>query len=306
MTTVAVLYFEDRSPEDTLGFLADGLTEDVIDQLTGVRGLHVISKGGAEPWRDPAIPRDSVARALGAGTLVQGSIEPVGDKLRVQLRLVDGTSGVDLPGKAATFDQPAKDLLALRDSIASEAANLIRTRVGQEIRMREQREGTRNTAAWSLLQQAGSQFKLGEAAAQKGDSAGMESRFAVADSLAGQAEALDRQWVDPVVLPGDSPTSDRTCSAATATRTSGSPTACTTQTRRCLSARRAPTPLSSAERSVTGSGSISSSAIQPPRNRCCSRHRAISRPPPRQTRTGRRARGPPSPTCIIRRRHPPT
>ena len=174
----------------------------VIGALGQVSALKVVSSGGVGAWRDAAIPRDSVGRALQAGTLVQGTVEPVGEKLRVQLRLVDGNSGVDLSGQRASFDMPAGDLLAVRDSLAGEVAQLIRKRLGEEIRVREQREGTRNVAAWSLVQRAQGLRKQGETAAKAGDVKGMMWAFHQADSLTAQAAQMDPQWADPLVLRG--------------------------------------------------------------------------------------------------------
>src|SRR5690606_40918283 len=141
--------------------------------LSQVPALKVISAGGGGAGRAPASPRESVGRALQAGTLVQGAVEPVGDKLRVQLRLVDGNSGVDRPGVRASFDLPAGDPLAVRDSLAGVAAELIRARLGEEVRLREQREGTRNVQAWTVLQQAQSARKQGEAAVREGNLPGL-------------------------------------------------------------------------------------------------------------------------------------
>jgi serine/threonine-protein kinase len=197
---VAVLYLDDLSPDRRLGYVADGLTEALIGALDQVPTLRVVSPSGVSPWRDPATPRDSVARALDAGTIVQGSVEPVGDKLRIQLRLVDGNSGVDLSGRRASFDLPAAELLVLRDSLAAEAAGLIRQRLGEEIRVRREREGTSNVAAWSLVQRARELRKQGEAAARAGNEEGFLRAFHEADSLAEQAARLDQRWVEPLVL----------------------------------------------------------------------------------------------------------
>ena len=199
---VAVLYLDDLSPDRHLGYLADGLTEALIGALSQVPVLKVVSQSGVRAWRDPAVPRDSVARALDAGTIVQGTVEPVGDKLRVQLRLVDGNSGVDLSGHRTTFDLPAADLLAVRDSLASEAARLIRKRLGEEIRVHREREGTGNVAAWSLVQRARALHKQGEAAARAGDQQAFMGTFHQADSLAEAAAQLDRRWPEPLVLRG--------------------------------------------------------------------------------------------------------
>jgi TolB-like protein len=89
---VAVLYFEDQSRDSSLGYLADGLTEALIDQLDQVHSLDVISRNGVAPYRHAKASRDSIARALAAGTLVEGSVEPVRDRVRATVRLVDGGS----------------------------------------------------------------------------------------------------------------------------------------------------------------------------------------------------------------------
>ncbi len=197
---VAVLYFGDLSSDKRLGFLADGLTEALIGQLSQVPGLSVISKGGVNAWRDSSATPDSVARALQAGTLVTGRVEPTtGERVRIQVWLVDGNSGADL-GKRASFDRPANDLIGARDSLAAQAADLIRRQLGQEVRLREQQGGTRSTAAWSLEQRAEQLLKQGEAAAEAGDTAAHRRAFQTADSLAAQAEELDTEWADPTVL----------------------------------------------------------------------------------------------------------
>ena len=198
--TVAVLYFEDQSPQHDLGYLADGFTEALIDQLSQVPGLSVVSRGGAGAWRDSSVAPDSVARALKAGTLVEGRVEPAGaDRIRVQIWLVDGNSGADM-GKRASFERPATDLIGARDSLAMQAADLIRQELGQEVKLRSQQEGTRSSAAWSLVQRAELLRKNGEAAADKGDTLAFQSDLQAADSLLQQAEALDSRWADPVVL----------------------------------------------------------------------------------------------------------
>jgi serine/threonine-protein kinase len=200
---VAVLYFGDLSSDKHLGYVADGLTEALIGELSQVQELNVVSKGGVGGWRDStsATP-DSIARALQAGTLVQGRVEPTaGDKIRVQVWLVDGNSGADL-GKRASFERPASDLIGARDSLATQAADLIRQQLGQEVKLRGQQEGTRSTAAWSMVQRAEVLHKSGEAADEKGDTATYARAFQSADSLLGKAEELDPKWPDPVVLRG--------------------------------------------------------------------------------------------------------
>jgi serine/threonine-protein kinase len=197
---VAVLYFDDQSPKHDLGYLADGLTEGLIGALSEVPTLHVISKGGVAPFRGGSLPRDSIARALQAGTLVQGSVEQEGSGLRATVRLIDGGSGAEF--QRASSEQRGGNVLALRDSLASDVARLIRARLGEEIRIREQREGTSSPDAWAQLQRADQARKRADSLAAAGDTAGLSREFRAADSLAATVERLDPKWIDPIILRG--------------------------------------------------------------------------------------------------------
>ena len=134
---IAVLYFDDIGGGDSLGYLADGLTEGLIHELSRIQTLDVVSTGGVEPYRGSSVPRDSIARALQAGALVTGSVEKLGDQLRVTVRLVDGQSGADL--SRTTREMPANDVLAVQDTLVQETARQIRAQLGQEIQLRQQR-----------------------------------------------------------------------------------------------------------------------------------------------------------------------
>jgi serine/threonine-protein kinase len=194
--SVGVLYFQDQSPDSSLRFVADGLTDGLISTLSQVQGLSVISRAGVEQFRGTSLGLDSVAKVLGSGTLVRGAVEPDGSNLRVQVTLID-QSGTDFD--RAAFTLPATELTRVRDSLASEVARLIRLRLGTEVRLREQRAGTSSPQAWSLVQRAEQLHRRGEAAAGSGDLAGMDQQFAAADSLLRAAAAVDAQWDEPVI-----------------------------------------------------------------------------------------------------------
>jgi len=190
---VAVLYFNDESRDRSLGYLADGLTEALIDQLHGIRALDVVSRSGVAPFRGRDIPRDSVARALAAGTLVEGDVENLENRVRVTVRLVDGPSGADI--RRQSFELPAGAQLAMRDSLARQAALFLRERLGDEIRLREERAATTSEAAWTLVQRAERTRKEGEA-----DTSG--AVYNQADSLLAAAERADPQWAEPTLQRG--------------------------------------------------------------------------------------------------------
>jgi TolB-like protein/tRNA A-37 threonylcarbamoyl transferase component Bud32 len=198
--TVAILYFADESPGGTLGAVADGLTEDLIEQLSPVRPLRVISRNGVAPYRGTTVSRDSIARALRAGTVVDGSVTRAGDSVRIALRLADGPSGVDFARASLVF--PLSGVMGARDSVASDVARILRDRIGEEVRLRDRQTGTTNVAAWTLLQRGERGRKEAEAKFALGQQAEGQTAFTQADSLLAAAEAADARWVEPVVLRG--------------------------------------------------------------------------------------------------------
>ena len=198
---VAVLYFADESKAHSLGYLADGLTEALIDALRQVPTLTVVSKNGVGLYRSSAVRLDSVARALNVGTMVAGNVDEVGGRYRVSVNLIDGASGADL-GTRASFEQPVGAVLAIRDSLARKVVEFLRVRLGEELRLREERAGTRSVAAWSLVQQGERTRKDAEARLQKDDVDGAFAAFARADSQLALAEAADPEWVDVTVQRG--------------------------------------------------------------------------------------------------------
>lgn len=196
---VAVLYFEDQSPGKQLGYVANGLTEALISELSLVRELEVISRNGVAPFRGRNVPRDSVGKVLKVGTLVEGAVEQAGGNVRVTVRLVDANSQAEF--QRASFEQPAGSYLALSDSLAQKAALFLRERLGVEVRLREQRQRASNPQAWLLVQQAEAVRKDADSLMQV-DSAAAEGAFHQADSLLAQAAGLDPKWPDPWILRG--------------------------------------------------------------------------------------------------------
>ncbi|HYR32232.1 MAG TPA: protein kinase [Gemmatimonadales bacterium] len=200
MTRVAVLYFEDLSGGGQLRPVAAGLTEDLIDQLWQVRALQVISPEGVRPYRDANVSPDSIARALGVGTLVAGSVARSGDQLRVSVRLIDGSDGRQL--NSETVERAWGDLFALRDQLSVDVAQFLRERLGHQVRMRERRSGTRSVAAWSTVRDGDEIENDAHVVWRGGDSTRGRLLLDRADSLYARAEALDPRWVVPIEARG--------------------------------------------------------------------------------------------------------
>ncbi len=197
---VAVLYFGSRGGSDSLTYLADGLTEALINELSGVKALQIISRNGVTPYRNTAVSPDSISRALKVGTLVSGTVTQSGDRLRVNVALVNALTGAELGNR--TIERPRTELFALQDDLAKEVSFFLRERLGDEIQLRESRAGTRNVAAWEELQRGLQESDDADALGAAEDSAGAAIKFARADSMFAQAQRLDPQWVRPAVLRG--------------------------------------------------------------------------------------------------------
>ena len=197
---IAVLYLEDRSRNGELGYAADGITEGLIGALSRVQGLHVISSNGVAPFRGGAVAPDSVARALNVGTLVAGSVEPDGARLRIQLRLIEGATGVDF--ERASLEASSAQLLTARDSVVGEVTRMLRQRLGQELRVRQERETAPSPEAWALLLHGERLRKLAEDRFAQGDAPGGSAGFRSADSVLASAEAGFPRWAAPIVLRG--------------------------------------------------------------------------------------------------------
>jgi len=111
--SIAVLPFESRSDDAAIGFLADGLVEDVIAQLARVPGFLVISRSSSFEFRRRKEGLSSIARALGVRYVVEGSVRQVGDRLLVSTHLVEAESARVLwSGRLESERESAVDLQA--------------------------------------------------------------------------------------------------------------------------------------------------------------------------------------------------
>lgn len=197
-TSVAVLYFEDASVRGDLAPVADGITEAIIEQLSEVRSLQVVSTNGVLPFRGDDVRLDSIARALRVGTIIEGSVDQRGEDIRITTRLVDGFTGADI--ERAVLEIPAGRFLAARDSAAGSVSRLLRQRLGEDVRLREFRASTTSDEAWALAQRA---ERLRNDAEDNFEGGGETSvsvaSYQLADSLLALAESVDPTWAR---LPG--------------------------------------------------------------------------------------------------------
>ena len=197
---IAVLYFRNRTGQDSLTFLADGLTEALIHELSQVKPLQVISHNGVTPYKNGDTPPDSIARALKVGTIVEGGVAQSGERLRVTVSMINAATGTEIGNK--TLERPRQELFELQDELAKEVSNFLRERLGQEVQLRETRAEAKDVAAWELVQQAEQLTKDLATLLAAADTAAAARQLGKADSLLAQASARDPKWVAPVVMRG--------------------------------------------------------------------------------------------------------
>jgi tetratricopeptide (TPR) repeat protein len=132
--------------------------------------------------------------------LVEGSVESEGNRVRVTVRGVDGNSGADID--KASVVEALGNPLGLRTKITEQLTPMLRTWLGEEIRLRGLRAGTQNPNAWSLVQRAEKMRKDADALEQSGDHAGAARQLIAADTTLALAESFDPRWTDPIVRRG--------------------------------------------------------------------------------------------------------
>ncbi|MDT8436342.1 MAG: adenylate/guanylate cyclase domain-containing protein [Gemmatimonadota bacterium] len=194
---IAVLYFEPRTPQEAVPFIAAGLSEALIDELSAVKALRVVSANGVAPFRGAAVAPDSIGRALSVGTLVNGSVSMADEAIRVAVSFVRASTGEQF---GSTRIEGSHDrLFDLQDDLSQEVASFLLQMLGEEIQLLESRAGTDNVEAWELLQRAAPLEEQAGALMQMGDRPAAMASLDAADSILAAAEALAPEWVEPTV-----------------------------------------------------------------------------------------------------------
>ena len=114
--SVAVLPFVDLSPERSNAYLGDGIAETLINALANVEGLSVAARTSAFSFRNASEDIRRIGRELGVATVLEGSVQRAGDRLRVTAQLVKTSDGLHLWSE--NFDRDAKDIFAVQDEVA--------------------------------------------------------------------------------------------------------------------------------------------------------------------------------------------
>lgn len=113
--SIIVLPIDDLSGDASLGYFADGMTEDVITELARWRDIRVVARNSALKYKGKPVDVRDVAGEMGVRYVLEGSVRRSGDKIRISAQLIDGTTGHHV--WAERFDEAGTDVLALQDRV---------------------------------------------------------------------------------------------------------------------------------------------------------------------------------------------
>jgi adenylate cyclase len=147
--SIAVLPFVNMSGDPEQEFFADGLTEDIITELSRFRQLLVISRNAVFVHKGKPIKAQLVAREFGVDYVVEGSVRKAADRVRVTVQLIDGETETHL--WAERYDRKLEDIFAIQDEVTSSIAATLFGRVEAARHDRVQRKPTDSMAAYECV-----------------------------------------------------------------------------------------------------------------------------------------------------------
>jgi serine/threonine protein kinase/tetratricopeptide (TPR) repeat protein len=148
INSVAVLPFANASGDPNTEYLSDGITEAVIDRLSGLPSVKVISRTSAFRYKKRDIEPQKVARELGVDALVTGRVLQRGDDLSVSAELVDAREDKQLWGEQ--YSRKLADIHSVQQEIATAVSGNLRVRLTSEEKTRLNKPSTTNSEAYQL------------------------------------------------------------------------------------------------------------------------------------------------------------
>lgn len=146
--SLAVLPFVDLSQARDQQYLADGLAEEILNQLAQVPALQLVGRTSSFSFRDKQNDLRDIGRMLGVGHLLEGSVRKDGDALRITAQLIRADDGTHLWSK--TYARSMRDVFAMQDEIARDVAKALSVKLDAVTFNREQ-GGTTNVEAYERL-----------------------------------------------------------------------------------------------------------------------------------------------------------
>ncbi|MCS5489076.1 adenylate/guanylate cyclase domain-containing protein [Algoriphagus limi] len=128
--SVAILPFVNSSENPDQEFFSEGLTEDVISQVSKIGSIKVISEDAVQEFKNSNAPLDSIAKVLDVSTILKGSVQWMGDKIQINVQLIDPEENKNL--WAETYNREATEIFKVQEDIATEIARVLNSSLSSE------------------------------------------------------------------------------------------------------------------------------------------------------------------------------
>jgi TolB-like protein/Tfp pilus assembly protein PilF len=147
--SIAVLPFDNLSEEKANAYFADGMQDEILTKLASVGDLKVISRKSTAKYKSTPEDLKTVARELGVATVLEGSVQRAGDRVRVNVQLLDTHTDTHLWAKS--YDRELKDVFAVESEVAQEIADTLRAKLSPSQSNALSAAPTRDTEAYDLF-----------------------------------------------------------------------------------------------------------------------------------------------------------
>jgi eukaryotic-like serine/threonine-protein kinase len=146
--SVAVLPFENMSTDPENEYFSDGITDDIIAQLSKVSALKVISRTSSMQYKKTTKKITTIADELGVGAVLEGSVRRAGTRVRIVVHLVDPRTEKHLWGE--TFDRQLSDIFEVQSEVAQQITGALSLALSPEEKQRVEKKATGDVEAYNL------------------------------------------------------------------------------------------------------------------------------------------------------------
>jgi adenylate cyclase len=157
--SICVLPFVNMSGDPEQEYFSDGITEDIITDLSKVSALMVIARNTAFTLKGKVMDVKEVARSLEVSHVLEGSVRKVGDRVRITAQLIDGSTGGHV--WADRYDRDLTDIFAIQDEISKAIVAALRVKLLPAEKKAIETRGTSNVDAYNLYLMARQQWISG-------------------------------------------------------------------------------------------------------------------------------------------------
>jgi adenylate cyclase len=147
--SIAVLPFVNMSGDPEQEYFSDGITEDLTSDLSKISGLFVIARSSTFTYKGKAVKVQDVGRELGVRYVLEGSIRKAGEQVRINVQLIDTTTGHHLWSER--YDRPLPDIFTLQDEVTQQIVAALRVEVLEAELARVRRIPTENLTAYDFF-----------------------------------------------------------------------------------------------------------------------------------------------------------